>query len=181
MRYVLTSWRLFWTRGASVLSRAWGTEGKTSRAGAGGAAVTSGAAHYKCGLMRSADPFRPQSAERDHCCRSHGTSWTEEGEQDPRSAVCLHTFSCKTKFFFHSFQHKCYKLLRNVCSPAGYPGASGCGRGRHRGRRLCLRPGEERLRPSRTVDTWGRSRAPWSGYYCCCCLPVFIHCLCVCV
>ena len=73
---------------------------------------------------------------------------------------------------------KCHKLLRNFYSPAGNPGASGCGRGRDRGRRLRLRPGEERLRQSRTVDTWSRSRAPWSGY-CCCCTPSFIHSLCV--
>lgn len=48
---------------------------------------------------------------------------------------------------------------------AGNFRAPGCGGNRYRGRRLRLRPWEERLRKSRTVDAWSRSGAPWSRYH----------------
>lgn len=62
----------------------------------------------------------------------------------------------------------CIFLILTFCilqCHAEHFGASGCRRDRYRGRGLCLRPWEERLCKSRTVDTWGCRRAPWSGYH----------------
>lgn len=53
-------------------------------------------------------------------------------------------------------------LMRALTVNAGDFGASGCRRNRDRGRRLCLRPGEERVREGRAVDTWSCCRAPRS-------------------
>lgn len=61
-----------------------------------------------------------------------------------------------------------YPLTDSFCTPlkrAGHFGASGCRRDRYRWRRLRVCAWEERLRKSRTVDTWSHRGVPRSRYY----------------
>lgn len=90
MWLILTSLRLFWTWWASVLSCAWGTEKDEP---CGRQAVLRW--HQEPHIINPAwwqahilSAVREPSG--DHCCRNHGTSWREEGEQDShvQPSVC---------------------------------------------------------------------------------------------